>query len=249
MAKLKGILKIHGTLDELTFYKTQDGYLVRTKGGVSGERIANDPAFIRTRENGAEFGSAASAGKLLRNTVRPLMLNASDNRVTSRLTQVMTLIKNYDLTSPRGERSVADGIQDPAAKQLLKGFDFNSRAILGTVLHASYNISPTTGEISIGSFTPVSDLSVPAGATHVSLRSAFAIVDFAAGTGAIEYSPATNLPIDGIASPVTLTPAAVPAGTGTKMLLLMLEFFQEVNSVQYSLKNGAYNVLTIVAVV
>ncbi len=35
MAKLKGILKIEGTLDELTFYKTQDGHLVKTKGGVS----------------------------------------------------------------------------------------------------------------------------------------------------------------------------------------------------------------------
>lgn len=249
MAKLKGILKIQGTLDELTFYKSQDGHLVRTKGGVSGERIANDPAFIRIRENGTEFGAAASAGKLLRNTVRPLMLNAADNRVTSRLTQVMTLIKNYDVTSPRGERSVADGIQDPAAKQLLKGFDFNNRAIMGTVLHATYTISPTTGEIAVAAFTPVNDLSVPAGATHVSLRSAFAVVDFAAGTGAIEYSPVTNLPIDSATSAVTLTPAAVPAGAGTKLLLLMLEFFQEVNDVQYSLKNGAYNVLAIVAVV
>lgn len=51
MAKLKGILKIEGTLDELTFYKTQDGHLVKTKGGVSAERIANDPNFQRTREN------------------------------------------------------------------------------------------------------------------------------------------------------------------------------------------------------
>jgi hypothetical protein len=45
MAKLKGILKIEGTLDELTFYKTQDGHLVKTKGGVSADRIANDPNF------------------------------------------------------------------------------------------------------------------------------------------------------------------------------------------------------------
>lgn len=55
MAKLKGILKIEGTLDELTFYKTQDGHLVKTKGGVSADRIANDPNFQRTRENGSEF--------------------------------------------------------------------------------------------------------------------------------------------------------------------------------------------------
>ncbi|WP_339895393.1 hypothetical protein [uncultured Algibacter sp.] len=42
MAKLKGIIKLEGTLDNLTFYKGQEGYLVKTKGGVSKERIQND---------------------------------------------------------------------------------------------------------------------------------------------------------------------------------------------------------------
>jgi hypothetical protein len=58
MAKLKGILKIEGTLQDMTFYKTQDGHLVKTKSGVSADRIANDPAFARTRENGTEFANA-----------------------------------------------------------------------------------------------------------------------------------------------------------------------------------------------
>ena len=33
-------------------------FMVRQKGGVSGDKIATDPAFERTRENMAEFGSA-----------------------------------------------------------------------------------------------------------------------------------------------------------------------------------------------
>ena len=56
MAKQGGLLKVVGKLDDLSFYKSADGFLVRTKGGVSGDRIANDPTFQRTRENGAEFG-------------------------------------------------------------------------------------------------------------------------------------------------------------------------------------------------
>ena len=83
MAKQKGILKIEGTIGGMTFYKSQDGHLVREKGGVSGERIANDPAFVRTRENGEEFGAAGTAGKLMRDTLRSLMMNAADGRVTS----------------------------------------------------------------------------------------------------------------------------------------------------------------------
>lgn len=248
MAKLKGILKIEGTLDELTFYKTQDGHLVKTKGGVSADRIANDPNFQRTRENGSEFGSSATAGKVLRNAVRNLMMNAADNRVTSRLTQIMTVIKNYDTTSVRGERSVVVGIADPAALALLKDFDFNDNAAIGGVVFAPFTVTVATGEINFPAFVPINDISFPSGATHISLKAAYANVDFTNEISAIEYSPVTNLPIDGTNTPVTLTPAAVPAGTGTKVYLLLIEFFQEVNAVQYSLKNGAYNVLNIVEV-
>ena len=246
MARLKGILKIEGTLDELTFYKTQDGHLVKTKGGVSADRIANDPNFQRTRENGSEFGSSATAGKVLRNSVRNLMMNAADNRVTSRLTQVMTVIKNYDTTSARGERTVAVGIADPAALALLKDFDFNDKAILSGVLFAPFIVTPATGEIAIPAFVPLNDIAYPGGATHVNMKAAFANVDFTNEISAIEYSPVTNLPIDGTNTPVSLVPAGVPAGAGTKFYLLLLEFFQEVNGVQYPLKNGAYNVLNIV---
>ena len=246
MAKLKGILKIEGTLDELTFYKTQDGHLVKTKGGVSADRIANDPNFQRTRENGSEFESSATAGKVLRNAVRNLMMNAADNRVTSRLTQIMTQIKNYDVASVRGERTVADGIADPAALALLKDFDFNDKALLSGVMFAPFTVVPLTGVINIPAVVPINDISYPSGATHISMKGAFANVDFTNEISAIEYSPVTNLPIDGTNTPVTLTPAGVPAGTGTKFYLLLIEFFQEVNGIQYSLKNGSYNVLNIV---
>ena len=47
MAKFDGIFNIEGTLKGMTFYKSKDGHMVRTKGGVSKERIAKDPAFER----------------------------------------------------------------------------------------------------------------------------------------------------------------------------------------------------------
>jgi len=248
MAKLNGLIKIEGTLDDLTFYKTQDGHLVKTKSGVSGERIAKDPNFQRTRENGAEFGSSASAGKTLRTAVRNLMMNASDNRVTSRITQLMTQIKNFDTDSARGERNVAVGMIDRNAKSLLKGFDFNNKATLGSVLFAPYTVNTETGVLSIASFIPTNDIYYPPGATHLSMKSAFAVVDFENGVSEIEYSPVQNITINGTDTPVSLTPAGTPSGTGTKIFLVLIEFFQEVNGVQYSLKNGSYNVLNIVDV-
>lgn len=248
MAKLKGLLKIEGTLDNLTFYKTQDGFLVKTKSGVSGDRIANDPNFQRTRENGQEFGSAASSGKLVRNAVRSLMMNASDNRVTSRLTQIMSKIKNYDTTSIRGERNVALGVADPEALALLKGFDFNKRAIMKSILFAPYNVDTGTGEISFDALTPINDINFPSGATHISLRSAYVTLDYATNTSSTVYSPVENLLIDGTTAALSLTPTGAPSGGSNAFYLLMIEFFQEVNGVQYSLKNGAFNSLSIVEV-
>ncbi len=246
MAKLNGILKIEGTLENLTFYKTQDGLLVKTKSGVSADRIANDPTFQRTRENGAEFGNAATAGKLLRDSVRSLMMNASDNRVTSRITQLMTAVKNMDATSVRGKRTVGVGIGVTAGRTLLKGLNFNDAAILGAVLFKPYAVNTTTGVITIASLVPQTDIVYPAGATHLSITGAMGNVNFATGVSDVKLTNVLNLAINSTSSAVTLTPTALPAGTGTKIFLLKIEFFQLMNGVQYSLKNGAYNSLAII---
>jgi len=248
MAKLKGILKIEGTLDNLTFYKTKDGNLVKTKGGVSKERILRDPAFVRTRENGSEFGRSATSGKLLRKSVRSLMIRAKDSRVASRVTQAMTQIKNFATTSIRGERNVATGLGTPDGLNVLKGFDFNNRAILGSVLYAPFALDAGTGEVTITNLTPTNDISFPIGATHISLTSAFLNLDFDTEADAIAYSPTVNLPIDNTVATQTLTPSGAPAGTGNSFYLLLVEFFQEVNGVQYQLNNGAFNALNIIEV-
>ena len=173
MAKVGGIIRIEGTLDNLTFYKSKDGHLVRTKGGVSKERIQNDPAFVRTRENGTEFAESATKGKMLRVALRNLLMNVSDARMTSRLTQAMSKIKNFDTTSVRGERKVAIGLDDVAAKEVLKGFNFNNKAILGSVFFAPFTLDRVSGEIDIPKLKTANDIAYAAGATHVSFQSAF----------------------------------------------------------------------------
>ncbi len=248
MARQKGIIKLKGTIGGVSFYKTQDGDLAREKGGVDGSRIKNDAAFARTRENGAEFGSSASAGKILRDAIRPLMLNTADNRVVSRITKVMTDIKNLDATSARGERSVGTALALPAAQALLKGFNFNKRSVLGSVLHKPFTVQQNNGMITISNLVPVNDVVYPSGATHVSFKSAWAIVDFVAGTSSVEYSPEVNVPLNAVITNVQCLPPNIPIGVATNLYLLSVEFFQEINGVQYSLKNGAYNALAIVEV-
>jgi len=117
MARKKGIIKLKGTIGDITLYKTQDGHLAREKGGIDASRIASDPAFQRTRENVSEFGRAGKAGKILRTALRPFLINSANGRMVRRLTQAMVKVIQADTVSERGLRNVIDG-----EAELLFGF-------------------------------------------------------------------------------------------------------------------------------
>ena len=248
MAKQKGILKLDGTIGGITFYKSQDGYLAREKGGVDANRIATDPNFQRTRENGSEFGRAGKAGKVLRNSLRVLLQNASDNRMVSRLTQKMVVVLQADTTSVRGQRNVIDG-----EAELLDGFEFNSGAKLSNTLFApsTPSINRVTGDlnISLPSFIPSEMVAAPSGTTHFKIVSSGVEVDFENETFTADTTTSTVLAWDGIATAIiTLNNSVTANSTHPLFLALGIEFYQDVNGVKYPLKNGSYNALSIVKV-
>lgn len=245
MAKLRSLIKLEGTMEDLTFYKGADGYFVRTKGGVSKNRIMNDPAFARTRENGAEFGSIAGSGKLLRTALGPMVFRAKDSKLTSRLVKVLGQIKNLDSVSARGARNVAEGLNATSSTSILEGFDFNARATFGSVLNSIATVDSATGMVSIAAYNPLEQMRSPEGATHFSLQVGFLRIDFATGAYELTQSPEEVYPLqNGMITPV-LSPASVPTVTGTGMHFILIEFFQEVNGSQYMLNNGAFNVLNL----
>lgn len=248
MAKQKGIIKLDGTIGGITFYKSQDGYLAREKGGVSGDRIANDPNFQRTRENGEEFGRAGKAGKLLRNSIRAMLQNASDSRMVSRLTQKMVEVIQEDATNPRGQRNVIDG-----EAELLEGFEFNISGKLGTTLYAPYTstIDRVAGTlaVSIPAFVPLNMIAAPGGSTHFRIVSAGTEIDFENETFIVATSETAVLPWDTTATAViNLSNAVTANSTHPLFLALGIEFYQEVNGQMYPLKNGAFNPLSLVKV-
>jgi hypothetical protein len=249
MAKSSGIIKIEGTVEDLTFYKKDGKNFVRKKGGIPKERIANDPNFVRTRENNNEFSHSGSSGKILKLAIGSMVFNAKDSKLSSRLLQLMSKIKNLDVVSTRGNRQVAIGLGTVEGKLLLKGFDFNANAPLKSVFFAPYNLDTTTGVFTITDFIPLEQLMFPQGATHISLQSAVVHVDFATLESEVAVSNIISLPLNLTMSTSVLTPSNVPTGTGVHLFLLMISFYQEVNGVQYSLRNEEYNVLNIVDVI
>lgn len=248
MAKQKGIIKLNGTIGDITFYRSKDGYIAREKGGIDGNRIANDPAFQRTRENGAEFGRAGKAGKTLRLALRTLLLNASDSRVVSRLTQLMMKVIQADATNDRGLRNVIDG-----EAELLNGFDFNITGKLGTTLFAPFTggIDRVSGAITVDleSFVPANMIAAPGGTTHFKIISAGAEIDFEAENFVTATSETAVLPWDNTPTvAINHLNSVTPNSTKPLFLALGVEFYQGVNGKMYPLKNGAYNPLALIKV-
>jgi hypothetical protein len=248
MAQQKGIMPVRGTIGNLTFYKSKEGFLVRGKGGIDAQRIASDPAFQRTRENGAEFGRAGKAGKLLRNAIRSLTLNASDSRMIGRLTKEMVKVIQADLVNPRGQRNVIDG-----EAELLEGFEFNLNGKIGTTLYAPFtaSIDRVAGNlvVSIPAFVPLNLVGAPSGATHFRINSAGVEIDFEGNSYVVDTKSTPGIAWDNAqAAAITLTNVVTANSVHPLFLLLGIDFYQQVNGSMYPLKNGAFNALSLVKI-
>ena len=221
--------------------------MVRSKGGIPKSRILNDPNFARTRENMSEFAHCAKAGQTLRIAIRNLLRRAKDGRVSARLSKLMHELKRMDTISPRGQRKVYVGLQTPANREIMKGFEFNANSKFHSMFHADFSIDETTDTLSFTGFNPANDVVLSPDATHMSLTFAKADINFENDEKYLAVSETWNMPVTDTVSDHILT-AELSEGSGLSMYLILVEFFQEVNGTQYPLHNGAFNMLSIVKV-
>ncbi len=248
MAKQKGIIKLEGTIGDITFFKTADGYLARENAPVTAQQIATDPAFQRTRENNAEFAKAGKAAGLLRNAIRPVLQTAKDSRVTARLLAEFIRVIKADATSARGQRNVIDG-----ETELLQGFNFNSNAPMGSTLYAPYTatIDRAAGQLSVAvpPFIPAQMIVAPAGTTHFKLLASAAAINFEQEEFEAGAEESAVLPLNELATAaINLACTVTPNSTHPLFLVFGIQFYQQVNGSYYSLKDGSFNSLQMVKV-
>lgn len=248
MAKQNGIIMLKGTIGNVTFYKSKAGHLAREKGGVDGARIASDPAFARTRENGSEFGRAGKAGKLLRSAFRVMLQGARDSYMVGRLQREFVKVIRADATSERGQRNVIDG-----ESELLQGFEFNINSRLRSTLFAPYlaAIDRDTGNLTVDipPFSPANMVAAPAGATHFKINLTGADINFETEEFFNGSADSGELVIGSVpTAPLSLGVNVIAGTVNPLFLALGIEFYQQVNGKLYSLRNGAFNAVSLVRV-
>lgn len=237
MATQGGILGLRGTVGGLTF---------RSDGSVSQKAASRAVTAKRTQENNAEFGTAATAGKLVRGAFRALMHAVKSRDVVGRLSQTMSRIVKLDATADRGLRQV---LKDNIGT--LVGFDFSATS-LSQAFFAPFSAAVAGKDytVTIPSLTPVQDLNAPQGATHFQVLVGAAAVDFATGKAQVAagagLAPQAINAVTQADVTTTLTFETEPAATDTVIGVVGVAYFQEVNGALYPLTDASANALGVV---
>ena len=248
MARQNGLLKLTGTLGNISFYRINNEFVARRKGVVDKKRIQKDPVFQRTRENASEFGRASTAGKLLRTAFRPLVFRASDKVLTQRLAKEMLKVAQADVHSKRGMRSVPTG--DPGR---LEGFEFNSEATLSSVLYVrpEVNIGREAGSVAvhIPRFKPKKSMLIPPGATHFKMVSAGAEINFESNKYVYIPCESKLMPLNTGFTERLVLKNQLPAASRFHLFVVFgIMFYQVVNGKDYPLQSSKGNCLAVVGV-
>ena len=234
----------NGSMGETTFVRRNGKFTVREKRVPSpGER---KPMNL---ENESEFGTASSAGKLLRLAVINFKLPKSSERI-NRIQKLMRKITKLDTVSIRGERNITLG-----DRSLLLGFDFNIKSGLRSAFKVRFttSINRETGEliITIPSFIPRSAIKVPLGTTLFKIISIGAAINFAnkKSNPVREIIESTLIPWDTNSTAAITNVHHVPPNTTDALFLFLgLQFFKDGGPEVEKVKMGNGDCLCVVAV-
>jgi hypothetical protein len=248
MGKLDSALTIRGTIGNITFSQTKNGYVAKQKTGPRKSSMATGSQYELTRKNWAEFGRAARASGAIRRALSKLTKSTADSGMVNRLTQKMRTVILADTTNPRGQRNVLDG-----NIELLQPFEFNGKVALTHILTPQFvpTINRLSGELKvfIPSFDPSKEIRAPFGTTHFKITAAGFEVDFEKNISIVQSTSTGYLPWDSQqVQDISLINMLPVASVHPLFIALGIEFFMDANNVMDSVQDKSFNALALVKV-
>lgn len=242
MARQIGLIKIEGTLGDLTFYRQDRDYYVKTKSSLTAEQIANDPNFARTRENNQEFASAVNVSKLVKQALSPHLVK--DMYYFAKLNAISYKSVRKDSVNGRGDRLLQEGNEYD-----FYGYEFGGDidVFFGTV-NETYDRVAGTLDVNFAPFVPAFDILPPPGATYCDFVFAIGECDLQNSEVVSKDSFATSkIDLNDTAS--NTVPSfqlnVSPNSTHYVVASCTLRFFQLIGGVYYRLYNGDASALVL----
>jgi hypothetical protein len=124
MATYESLLKLNGSLGDLVFYNLNGKNIVRKKSGFNKNAFKKSASYEKVRQNSSEFGHCSKIGKIIRQCLDIYIKKSDDALLYQKFAKLMTEIKDLDVISEKGKRSVKNGLEKESGFQLLKKFQF-----------------------------------------------------------------------------------------------------------------------------
>jgi hypothetical protein len=152
----------------------------------------------------------------------------------SRLMRLFTGLKDLDSINTRGERLVAAGVATTQGTRLLKHFEYTPDCKVPALLPFDHCIDSTTFALTFTAFD-IKKVGFATGATHIELT--YGVLDFDFGQLSHQLYLATPLVLNRSYTEhtVTLTPNVGTPTVGTRLCVLGVRFYQEVDGKLYLL--------------
>ncbi|PKQ47005.1 hypothetical protein [Confluentibacter flavum] len=175
MPKQKGLIKIKGTLNGVSYYQLKGVDISRRAVGPSKERIQTDPVFVNVKHNNQEFGGASSLSKTIRQGLGKTAIAFKDSHMASRLTGVCSKIIQKG-SGTHGQRE-AHINNNPEA---LIGFQLNNNQAFNQIFTAKPRVTSHNNRnnitITIPKISKKHLIKAPKKATHVQFTVALCMV-------------------------------------------------------------------------
>lgn len=233
MAKQKGIVRLVGTLEGINFYERKGVAVARKAGGgFTSKAIKNKPSMQRVRENSSEFGRCSTVKKEFRLGLMPFLLDVRDGSLHGRMVQLFQKIKTLDVVNIRGSRTVAQGMTTAMGRKLLTDFEFTPLCSVPRVLKGNAHFEWNTFTYSFTGFDS-STVVWPQGASHLRVQLGLLCFDFESLTSTLYSSDPLFIDADSLTTDFILNLTEPPIASGTRIAVLGLRFYQEVDGELY----------------
>lgn len=126
MATYESIIKITGAVGDLVFYNLNGKNVVRKKSGFNKAAFKKSPSYEKVRQNSSEFGHCSKMGKMIRKSLEAYIKESGDPLLYQRFAKLMTAIKDLDMISERGKRTVVQGLKTEEGRKLLRAFQLGT---------------------------------------------------------------------------------------------------------------------------
>jgi hypothetical protein len=241
MARYSSLITLQGTIGEWVFYSKNGKNFVRAKAQVPKAVLTDGENYATFRANGAEFGNCARMGKLLRLALTPVLEFLDDATAYYRLSSLLTKVKNCDLVSEIGKRSIAVGLQSEAGTALLTGFRFNAKRDFYSLVYSYPFFQRVGGKVLFSSFDASLFVKFVPGTNCLYLQVLLVAADFESGVFSVVAAAPYHIMAG--ATSVLLDPISLEgAGDGVHLLVVAYGLGVVTNGTFYRMRIGEWGV-------